>query len=196
MLHNRPTGFSPYDQSVHRPYSAPQPYMPHVYDHRRDVIPEVAHRAYDYPAAAQPADMREQFLMDTLNRMMSELQGIKDQDQLCLGTPTRLLHIQVSSFTTVSRLHTSLMEETITMHLPLTVSLTAVCTLSILVSAGTHKPPLQCLCGQPITYRHICHYILIFSMIPVHLHMVHLHSRHQSFSERFRLVEGQFYGRM
>ena len=53
--------------------------MPQSYDHRRDVIPEVAHRAYDHPAAAQPADMRDQILMDSLNRMMSELQGIKDQ---------------------------------------------------------------------------------------------------------------------
>ena len=106
------------------------------------------------------------------------------QDQLCLGTPTRLLHIQVGSSTTVSYLHSSLLEETITMHLPLTVSLTAVCTHSSLASAGTHKQPLQCLCGQPITHRHICRYILILSMMQVELHTVHLHSSHQPFSER------------
>ena len=113
------------------------------------------------------------------------------QDQLCQGTPTRLLHIQVSSFTSVSYLHTSLMEETITMHLPLKVSLTAVCSHSSLVSTVTHKQPLQCLGGQPITRRHICRYILIRSMIHVELHTVHLHSSHHPFSER-ELIEVRF----
>jgi len=61
-----------------RLHTAQQPYLTQPCDERREISLESAHRAYGHPAEpiAQTAP-REQFLMESINRMMSELQVIK-----------------------------------------------------------------------------------------------------------------------
>lgn len=72
---------------VLRSHSAPLPSIPPCNSHPLDISPAAAAcRTQSNPVdpAAQPANLREQLMMDTITRMMSELQAIKDQTRSAL----------------------------------------------------------------------------------------------------------------
>lgn len=129
---------------------------PHATTLWRQVIPDIVHRATNYPVdpVEQLADVTERSLMDFLIRLMSELQAIRS----CEIGP-----------------YQNTMEEVIITQLPLAASHMPA---DIHNSCIQLEITLQTHYGQRNSSRNIYHQILSRSTSHLLLHTMHHHSSH------------------